>query len=57
VIYAERQATSLSEIHILSLASLYHVELKPTSAFASEETKAVAHFGGLELQQGYADMD
>ena len=50
VIFAEGQATSLSEVHIFSLASLHHVELKPTSTFASEETEAVAHVDGFGLQ-------
>jgi len=51
MIRAEHQATSLSEVYILSLASLYHVELKPASAFASQETEAVAHVGKFGLSK------
>jgi len=50
MICAKRQATSLSEVHILSLAGLHNVKLEPTSAFASQKAEAIAHVGGFGLE-------
>jgi hypothetical protein len=46
------QVACLSEIDVLSLAHLYHVELKPTSTFTSQEPIAITHVGRFELQKG-----
>jgi hypothetical protein len=43
VVCAERQVASLSEVDLLSLASLYHGKLERTSRYISQVTIAVAH--------------